>query len=78
MRRKTGRTFQISAKYEEKNRLSYKFTFGKVAFTHKFYASPGVWTGAKIGIYALSKTNSKGSGTFKFFRAVCTDKRVSK
>ena len=71
-------TFQISAKYEEKNRLSYKFTFGKVAFTHKFYASPGVWTGAKIGIYALSKTNSKGSGTFKSFRAVCTDKRVSK
>ena len=71
-------TFQMSAKYEERNKLTYKFTFGKVAFTHKFYAESGVWTGAKIGIYARANTQSKGSGTFKFFRVVCTDKRVSK
>lgn len=71
-------TFQISAKYEEKNELAYKFTFGKLAFTHKFYAVPGVWTGAKLGIYARANTQSKGYGTFKFFRVVCTDKRVNK
>ncbi|MDE6442133.1 MAG: glycoside hydrolase 43 family protein [Clostridia bacterium] len=71
-------TFQVSAKYEERNKLVYKFTFGKVAFTRKFYAERGVWTGAKMGIYARSNTQSKGSATFKFFRVVCTDKRVGK
>lgn len=71
-------TFQVSAKYEERNKLTYKFTFGKVAFTHKFYALKGVWTGAKMGIYARANGVSKGSGTFKFFRVVCTDNRVSK
>ncbi len=69
-------TFQMSAKYEHANKLTYKFTFGKVAFTHKFYASKGVWTGAKIGIYARANGVSRGCGTFKFFRVVCTDKRV--
>lgn len=71
-------TFQMSAKYEERNKLTYKFTFGKVAFTHKFYATKGVWTGAKIGIYARANTQSKGYGTFKFFRVTDTTKRVSK
>ncbi len=68
-------TFQLSAKREE-NKLAYKFTFGKVAFTHKFYASRGVWTGAKIGIYARSNGESKGYAAFKYFRVTCTDKRV--
>ncbi|MBD5632002.1 MAG: glycosyl hydrolase 43 family protein [Clostridia bacterium] len=71
-------TFQMSAKYENTHRLAYKFTFGGSAFTHKFYAAPGVWTGAKIGIYARSNAESRGSATFKFFRVVCTDSRVSK
>lgn len=71
-------TFQMSAKYEHRHNLTYKFTFGKVAFTHKFYAAKGVWTGAKIGIYARADGVSKGSGTFKFFRVTCTDNRVSK
>ena len=71
-------TFQISAKYEERNRLAVKYTFGGSAFTHKFYAAPGKWTGAKLGIYARSNTQSKGSATFKFFRVTCTDNRVNK
>lgn len=70
-------TFQLSAKYEEKNKLTFKFTFGKVAFTHKFYAEKGVCTGSKIGIYARSDRVSGGSATFKYFRVVCTDKRVT-
>lgn len=70
-------TFQLSAKYEERNKLTFKFTFGKVAFTHKFYADKGVWTGAKIGIYSRSDRVSQGSATFKYFRVVCTDKRVT-
>lgn len=69
-------TFQLSAKLENPDRLAYKFTFGKVAFTHIFYAVAGVWTGAKIGVYARSSTQSKGSATFKYFRTVCTDNRV--
>lgn len=71
-------TFKLSAKYENTHKLAYRFTFGGSAFTHKFYATPGKWVGAKIGIYARSKTQSKGSGTFKFFRVTRTDKRVSK
>ena len=71
-------TFQMSAKHEEPQKLAFKFSFGGSAFTHKFYATPGVWTGAKIGVYARSATESKGSATFKFFRVTCTDKRVSK
>lgn len=71
-------TFQVSAKYEERNRLSFRFTFGGSAFTHKFYAERGVWTGAKIGIYSRSSTGSAGSSTFKYFRVTCTDKRVGK
>ena len=71
-------TFQASAKYERRNRLTYKFTFGGSAFTHKFYAERGAGTGAKIGIYARANGLSKGSGTFKFFRVVCTDNRVNK
>ena len=61
-------TFQLSARYEPENKLYYKFTFGGSAFTHKFYAAPGRWTGAKMGVYARSSTQSKGSATFKFFR----------
>ena len=70
-------TFQMSAKYEERHKLGFKFTFGGSAFTHKFYATPGRWIGAKIGIYARSDSQSKGSATFKFFRVTCTDNRVS-
>ncbi|MDE6668019.1 MAG: glycoside hydrolase 43 family protein [Clostridia bacterium] len=69
-------TFKISAKYEAPNRLSYKFSFGGSAFTHKFYAERGVWTGAKIGIYARGEEGSKGSATFKYFRVTCTDNRI--
>ena len=68
-------TFQLSARYEERNRLTYRFTFGGSAFTHKFYAEKGVWVGAKMGIYARSQGESKGSSTFKFFRVTCTDSR---
>lgn len=71
-------TFQTSAKYEPRHKLAYKFTFGGSAFTRKFYAAPGVWTGAKIGIYARANTLSKGSGTFRFFRVTCTDNKISK
>lgn len=70
-------TFQLSARYEERNRLTFKFTFGRVAFTHKFYASAGVSGGARIGIYARSDRVGEGSADFKFFRVVCTDKRIS-
>ncbi len=71
-------TFQISAKQEAPDRLTYRFTFGGSAFTHRFYAEPGVWTGAKIGIYAHSSCESRGWAKFKFFRVTCTDKRVAK
>lgn len=65
--------FSLSAKFEKPNCLTYKFSFGGSAFTHKFYASPAVWTGAKTGIYARSDTQSKGFATFKYFRVTCTD-----
>lgn len=68
--------FRLSAKYEEPNLLTYKFSFGGSAFTHKFYAERGVWTGAKIGVYARSPEVSKGFATFKHFRVTCTDGRV--
>ena len=68
--------FRLSAKYETPNLLTYKFSFGGSAFTHKFYAQRGVWTGAKIGIYARSATDSKGYATFKHFRVTCTDNRI--
>ncbi len=68
-------TFQLSAKYEDRHKLAYRFTFGGSAFTHKFYADGGVWTGAKTGIYARSETVSDGFATFKFFRVNCTDNR---
>ncbi|MDE7083398.1 MAG: glycoside hydrolase 43 family protein [Clostridia bacterium] len=68
-------TFKLSAKFESPNLLAYKFSFGGNAFTHKFYAEGGVWTGAKIGIYARG-AGGKGSATFKFFRVTCTDNRV--
>ena len=69
-------TFQISAKFEEPNRLAIKYTFGGSAFTRKFYAASGCGVGAKLGIYARANTLSKGSATFKFFRVTCTDNRV--
>ena len=68
--------FKLSAKYEEPNKLTYKFTFGGRAFTHIFYAERGVWTGAKIGIYARANGESNGFATFKYFRVTCTDGRV--
>lgn len=71
-------TFQISAKYEEPNKLAIKYTFGGSAFTKKFYATAGRWVGAKLGVYARANTLSKGCATFKFFRVTCTDNRVSK
>ena len=68
-------TFQLSARYEDKNKLTSRFTFGGSAFTHKFYAEKGEWTGARMGIYARSQEESKGYSTFKFFRVTCTDNR---
>lgn len=68
-------TFQLTARYEERHRLSYRFTFGRSAFTRKFYAERGVWTGAKTGIYARSRKDSGGYATFKFFRVTNNDGR---
>lgn len=69
-------TFKLSAKLEEPNRLAFKLSLGNVVFTHKFYASAGVWTGARTGIYARSSKESKGFAAFKYFRVTCTDSRV--
>lgn len=70
-------TFQLSAKFESPDRLAYRFTFGKVAFTHVFYADSGVCSGAELGIYARSSAkDGDGSVTFSYFREVCTDNRV--
>ena len=71
-------TFQASVKHESPNKMTFRFTFGGSAFTHKFYAAPGRWVGAKLGIYARSSVSSQGFATFKFFRVTCTDKKVSK
>lgn len=68
--------FKLSAKFEQPDKLTYKFTLGGRAFTHIFYAERGVWTGAKIGIYARSTADSVGFATFKYFRVTCTDNRV--
>ncbi len=68
--------FKLSAKFEKPDKLTYKFSLGGRAFTHVFYAERGVWTGAKIGIYARSTQDSVGSATFKYFRVTCTDNRV--
>lgn len=65
-------SFKLCAKYEERHRLSYKFFINGKAFNKKFYAERGVWTGAKIGVYARSSAHSTGSATFKYFRV--TDK----
>ena len=71
-------TFSLSAKRENPNVLTYKLSFGGSAFTHKFIASKGVWTGAKVGVYARSLAeNSKGCALFKYFRVTCTDNRIS-
>ena len=70
-------TFKLSAKFESPNLLAFKFSFGGSAFTHKFYAEEGVWTGAKIGIYARgAEEKSKGNAIFKYFRVTCTDNRI--
>lgn len=69
--------FKVSVKYEDRNKLTFKFTFGKTVFTHKFYAQKGRWIGAKMGIYARSKVKSSGSALFKYFKVVRTDNRVS-
>ncbi|MDE7452861.1 MAG: glycoside hydrolase 43 family protein [Clostridia bacterium] len=68
-------TFSLSAKYEEHDKLTYRFSAGGSAFTHKFYAEGGVWTGARMGVYARSE-NGGGYATFKHFKVVCTDNRV--
>lgn len=61
--------FKMTASYEDKNRLAFKFAAGGVSFAHKFYAFPGIWTGARLALYARSQTeNSKGFGTFKYFK----------
>jgi len=69
-------TFQMTARRVSPDKFSYKFSFGGSAFTHKFYATPAVWTGAKIGVYARSSTQSNGFSTFKFFRV--TENRAVK
>jgi len=66
--------FKITVKYEDKNKLTFKFTSGGSSFTHKFYASAGVWTGARIALFARSATESKGYGTFNYFKAVKSNK----
>lgn len=70
-------TFQLSAKRENPDILTYKFTFGGNAFTRKFRALREIGASAAIGIYARAETESKGSGLFKFFRVTCTDKRIN-
>lgn len=67
--------FHISVRYEDRHKMTFKFTSGGSAFTHKYEASAGIWTGARIGIYARSDKQSKGFATFKYFKVNCTDKR---
>ncbi|MDE7075777.1 MAG: hypothetical protein K2O62_00450, partial [Clostridia bacterium] len=61
-------TFKITASYEERHCLVIKYMFCGRAFKQKFYAVPGKWIGAKVGIYARANGNSDGFGTFKYFR----------
>lgn len=71
-------TFSMSAKRENPNTLTFRLSFGGSAFTRKFTASKGVWTGAKVGVYARSLAeNSKGGALFKYFRVTRTDNRVT-
>lgn len=67
--------FKLSAKYGQGG-LIYKFSLGGRAFTHLFTAERGVWTGARIGVYARSSRDSVGFATFRYFRVTCTDNRV--
>ncbi len=71
-------TFKMSAKCEGVNKLTFRFTFGGSSFTHKFYAQPGVWTGARIGVYARSGEKSRGYAVFRHFKVTCTDNRISR
>lgn len=70
---RTTVNFRLSAKYENHDLLSYKFSSCGKTFDHKFYASRGVWTGAKIGIFARSDSKSDGFATFEYFRVNSTN-----
>lgn len=69
--------FHISVKYEDRHKMTFKFTSGGSAFTRVFEASPAVWTGARMGIYARSDKESKGYATFKYFKVTRTDGRFN-
>ncbi len=60
--------FTLTAGYEEYHKLSYKFGFVGGVYDYKFYATPGVWVGAKLGMYARSSEKNGGYATFKYFR----------
>ncbi|MDE7141223.1 MAG: glycoside hydrolase 43 family protein [Treponemataceae bacterium] len=66
-------TFRISAASKNDRNLAITFACDGSAFDHPFSATPGRWTGAKIGIYARARTPSAGSATFAFFHVTRTE-----
>jgi len=58
--------FGLKARYNAGNLLC-KFTLNGKSFGKAFYAQEGVWVGAKMGVYALSRTQSKGFARFTGF-----------
>ena len=66
-------TFRITATSESERRLAITFACDGSTFDYPFSATPGRWTGAKIGIYARAREPSAGFATFAFFHVTRTD-----
>ena len=53
----------MSARYQNGGNLRIKFG----GFNKTFNAVAGVWVGARVGVYALSKRKSQGYAKFAYF-----------
>ncbi len=62
-------TFKMMAKYQYGDNLSIKFD----GFKHNFNATPGVWVGTRIGVYAKGDKDSKGFATLAYFKVKNND-----
>ncbi|MDE5799106.1 MAG: hypothetical protein K2H73_08870, partial [Treponemataceae bacterium] len=66
-------TFRITATSKSDRNHAITFACDGSTFDYTFSATPGRWTGAKIGIYARARTASAGSATFAFFHVIRTE-----
>ena len=58
----------LTVRYRQHNAMLCRITVGGTPLRHTFFATPGVWVGARAAVYARSPAHGGGSALFGYMR----------